>query len=173
MLSCGHAPAGSTFRARLLALGDTPLPEYFLRPSKRHDRIKTLMILSGDDLRAGLRAGGGAGAACMSGPGAGGGGRAPGADGPDRALPKGGIGGGGVEGLAGRDAAGAVSLETAPAGATGLLDVFAQALVAVGVPQFAQSLGFDLADAFAGDAELLADLFEGAAAAVVESEAQA
>src|SRR6187455_2564512 len=36
--------------------------------------------------------------------------------------------------------------------------------------QFAESLGFDLTDAFAGDAELAADFLEGAAGAVDQAE---
>ncbi len=37
--------------------------------------------------------------------------------------------------------------------------------------ELAQRLGLDLADTLAGDMELAADLFEGAAAAVLEAEA--
>jgi len=37
--------------------------------------------------------------------------------------------------------------------------------------QFAERLGFDLADALAGDRERLADFFEGVLAAVVQAEA--
>ena len=40
-----------------------------------------------------------------------------------------------------------------------------------GVTHFAEGLRFDLADPFAGDLELAADFFEGAAVAVLESEA--
>ena len=40
-----------------------------------------------------------------------------------------------------------------------------------GVAQFAQRLGFDLADAFARDGELLADFFERVLAAVLQAEA--
>src|SRR5580658_7435562 len=42
-----------------------------------------------------------------------------------------------------------------------------------GVLQLAQGLGFDLADAFAGDAELLADLFEGVVGVHADAEAHA
>src|SRR5688572_29358668 len=41
-----------------------------------------------------------------------------------------------------------------------------------GVAEFAQAFGFDLADAFAGDFELLADFFQRAGVAVDEAEAQ-
>src|SRR5687768_13263076 len=37
---------------------------------------------------------------------------------------------------------------------------------------FAEGFGFDLADAFAGDAELAADFFEGARVAISEAEAK-
>ncbi len=47
-----------------------------------------------------------------------------------------------------------------------------QLLAAAGVAQLAQGLGFDLADALAGDVELLADLLQRAGAAVLEAEAQ-
>ncbi len=40
-----------------------------------------------------------------------------------------------------------------------------------GVTHFAEGFGFDLADALAGDLELAADFFEGAAVAVLEAEA--
>ena len=40
------------------------------------------------------------------------------------------------------------------------------------VTHLAQGLGFDLADAFAGDFELLADFFERAGVAVDQAEAQ-
>ena len=39
------------------------------------------------------------------------------------------------------------------------------------MPQLAQRLGFDLADAFAGYREALADLFQGVLAAVLQAEA--
>src|SRR5258708_24813862 len=42
-----------------------------------------------------------------------------------------------------------------------------------GVLQLAQGLGLDLADAFAGDAELLADLFEGVVGVHADAEAHA
>src|SRR5580698_661702 len=42
---------------------------------------------------------------------------------------------------------------------------------AAGVTELAEGLGFDLADALAGDLEGLADLFEGVFAAVLEAEA--
>ena len=41
-----------------------------------------------------------------------------------------------------------------------------------GVAHFAEGLGFDLADALAGDLELLADFLEGAGVAVAEAETQ-
>ncbi len=44
---------------------------------------------------------------------------------------------------------------------------------AFGGPQLPQRLGFDLADAFAGDVELLADLFERVLALAADAEAQA
>jgi hypothetical protein len=53
-----------------------------------------------------------------------------------------------------------------------LLQVVLQFLAAAGVAELAQSFGLYLADAFAGDVELPADLFEGAAAAVFEAEAE-
>src|SRR5688572_8197737 len=40
------------------------------------------------------------------------------------------------------------------------------------VADFAERLGFDLADAFAGDAKLAADLFEGAGVAIGQAEAK-
>ena len=46
-----------------------------------------------------------------------------------------------------------------------------QLAAAAGVAQLAQGLGFDLADALAGDLEALADLFEGVLGAVFEAEA--
>jgi len=52
------------------------------------------------------------------------------------------------------------------------VQVVLQAAAAAGVTELAQRLRLDLADAFARDAELLADLFEGAAAAIVEAETQ-
>ena len=47
----------------------------------------------------------------------------------------------------------------------------AQAMAAAGVAQLAQRLGFDLADAFASDSEMLSDLFEGVLAAVLQAKA--
>src|SRR5512146_3320720 len=40
------------------------------------------------------------------------------------------------------------------------------------MPHLTQGLGFDLAEAFAGDAELLADLFQGAVIAIPQSKSQ-
>src|SRR5688572_3305469 len=40
------------------------------------------------------------------------------------------------------------------------------------VTQLAEALGFDLADAFAGDLELLADFFQGAGIAIHQAEAE-
>ena len=48
-----------------------------------------------------------------------------------------------------------------------------QFLAAAGVAELAQGLGFDLADAFTGDVELLADLLQRAGAAILQAEAQA
>src|SRR5262249_49953553 len=56
---------------------------------------------------------------------------------------------------------------------SGLFEVVAEALRARGVPQLPQRLRLDLADALAGDAELLADLFQRAHLAVVEPEPEA
>ena len=47
----------------------------------------------------------------------------------------------------------------------------AQAMAAAGMAQFAQRLGFDLADAFARHGEVLADFFERVLAAVLQAEA--
>ena len=55
-----------------------------------------------------------------------------------------------------------------------LLDAFDEGLelaAALRVAQLAQGLGFDLADALAGDLEALADFFEGVLGAVFEAEA--
>ena len=41
------------------------------------------------------------------------------------------------------------------------------------MPQLPQGLGLDLADAFAGDVELLADLFQGVVGVHVDAEAHA
>src|SRR5690242_18235577 len=41
-----------------------------------------------------------------------------------------------------------------------------------GVTHFAEGFGFDLADAFAGDAKLFTDFFEGARVAVTKAEAE-
>ena len=49
----------------------------------------------------------------------------------------------------------------------------AQLFAAAGVAQFAQGLGFDLADAFAGDVELLADFFQRVIRVHVDAEAHA
>ena len=46
-----------------------------------------------------------------------------------------------------------------------------QFLAAAGVAELAQGLGFDLADAFTGDVELLADLLQRAGASVLNAEA--
>ena len=48
----------------------------------------------------------------------------------------------------------------------GLAQIIAQVAAAGGMAQFAQGLGFDLADALAGDLEILADLFQGVVLAV-------
>jgi len=48
-----------------------------------------------------------------------------------------------------------------------LLQIVAELFGAGGVAELAQRLGLDLADALSGDVELAADLFEGAAAAVL------
>src|SRR5207245_11179447 len=73
-----------------------------------------------------------------------------------------------------RTAASAPDLGERPgARASALVEVVAQLLTADGVPQLRQGLGLDLADALAGDAELLADLLEGASLAVVEPETHA
>src|SRR5688500_18522749 len=56
--------------------------------------------------------------------------------------------------------------------APGLLQVVLELLGAAGVAELAQGFRLDLADALAGDAELVADLFEGTLAAVVEAEAE-
>src|SRR5690348_6941925 len=48
-----------------------------------------------------------------------------------------------------------------------------QLLAARGMPQLAQGLGFDLADALAGDVELLADLFQRVVGVHVNAEAHA
>ena len=53
-----------------------------------------------------------------------------------------------------------------------LFDVVAEAGGAGGVAELAQGLGFNLADALAGDIEFFADLFKRAAAAVAQAEAQ-
>jgi hypothetical protein len=45
--------------------------------------------------------------------------------------------------------------------------------VAAGVAQLGHGAGFDLADALAGEVEVLTDLFEGAGLAAVEAEAEA
>src|SRR5581483_12191075 len=45
--------------------------------------------------------------------------------------------------------------------------------VAAGVAQLGHGAGFDLADALAGEIEVLTDLFEGAGLAAVEAEAEA
>ena len=47
-----------------------------------------------------------------------------------------------------------------------LFEEVAEFFGAVGVAELAQCLGFDLADALAGYAEVFADFFEGAAASV-------
>src|SRR6185312_9847056 len=49
----------------------------------------------------------------------------------------------------------------------------AQLLAARGMTQLAQRLGLDLADAFAGHVELLADLFQGVVSIHVDAEAHA
>src|SRR5437867_665519 len=51
-----------------------------------------------------------------------------------------------------------------------IVEKSSQAVTAAGMAQFAQGLGFDLADALAGDGEVLADLLECVLAAVVEAE---
>ena len=48
-----------------------------------------------------------------------------------------------------------------------------QAIAAAGVTQFAQGFGFDLANAFAGDIEVLSDFFQRVFTAVFQSKAQA
>lgn len=47
----------------------------------------------------------------------------------------------------------------------------AQAVAAAGVAEFAQRLGFNLADAFARNGEVLADLFQSVLAAILQAEA--
>ena len=47
-----------------------------------------------------------------------------------------------------------------------------QLLGPAGVAELAEGFGFDLADALAGDVELLAHLFQGAGAAVLDAEAE-
>src|SRR4051794_9816227 len=56
--------------------------------------------------------------------------------------------------------------------ASAAVEVVAQLLAAQRVAQLGQGLRLDLADALAGDAELLADLLERAGLAVVEAEAE-
>ena len=53
-----------------------------------------------------------------------------------------------------------------------LIQEIPQLLGAAGVAQLAQGLGLDLADTLTGDVELLADLLQGAGAAVHDAEAQ-
>src|ERR1700752_3491912 len=53
-----------------------------------------------------------------------------------------------------------------------LFQIVAQLLAEAWVAQLAQRLDLDLADAFACDAELFADLFQRAAVAVFQAEAQ-
>ena len=53
-----------------------------------------------------------------------------------------------------------------------LVQVVLQLAAAAGMAQFAQGLGLNLTDALAGDVELFAHLFQRAAAAIVQAEAQ-
>ena len=53
-----------------------------------------------------------------------------------------------------------------------LVEVIAQRPASRWVPKLTEGDRFDLADAFAGDTELAADLFERTAAAVVDAEAE-
>src|SRR5689334_20752727 len=53
----------------------------------------------------------------------------------------------------------------------GCIEEGAEAVAAAGVAQFAEGFCFDLADALAGDREVLADFFERVLAAVLEAEA--
>ena len=54
-----------------------------------------------------------------------------------------------------------------------LVDETAERIGAAGVAQFAQGLGFDLADTLAGDVELFADLFEGVVGVHADAETHA
>src|SRR5437667_2023593 len=53
-----------------------------------------------------------------------------------------------------------------------LVQVVLQLAAAAWVTQLAQSLGFDLANTFTGDVKLFANLFQGAAAAIIKAETQ-